>query len=166
MAASTAGVGTPRILEAEAPEPPSRELVARTAVLLRRAILTMKAIPDREAAWRSGPRCALPRPKPDYDPTYDEHAERSVTPPPRFAPSREDLARVDEVLSWLAWLRRQDDEFGARGAAIVAERAMGRPYWRIARRKYGVSDDTLRRWEMAAIAAIAARFRTRIEVMS
>ena len=133
-------------------------------MLVRRAVLTMKALPDREAAWRSGPRCALPRPKPDYDPTYDEHAERSVTPPPRFQPTREDVARCEEVLSWLAWLRRQPHF--ERAATIVAERALGRPFWRIAKRKYGVSDDTLRRWETAALTAIAARYRDRIEAMT
>lgn len=124
----------------------------------------MRALPDREIAWLASPRCALPRPAPDYDPTYDEHAERSVTPAPRFSPTREDLGRVEEVLSWLAWLRRQGD-FGKRGAEIIVARALGRPFWRIARR-FGRSDDTARRWEAGALTAIAGRFADRIEVLS
>ncbi len=68
-------------------------------------------------------------------------------------PTKADLGRYMEVLDWLTWLKRQG-EFGDRGARIVAGRAFGSSFWRIAKRQYGVSDDTLRRWEVAAITTI------------
>jgi len=149
------------------PVPPerARELLGQATVLLRRSVLTLRAVPDAERRYLASPRCSLPPSAPTYDPTYDAEALRSVTPPPKFNPSRADLGRYMEVLDWLAWLKRQG-EFGERGAKIIAQRALGNSFWRIAKRQYGASDDTLRRWEVAAVRTILASYWPRIEELS
>lgn len=71
-----------------------------------------------------------------------------------FLPDPKDMNRFLEVLSWLSWLRREND--GARDVRIITARAFGAPWWKLAMR-YGKSDDTIRRWHDAAIAMITVQ---------
>lgn len=137
-----------------------RETAGRCAVLIRRAVLTIRALPDNERRWLGGPRSPAPDPIRSLAESYDSEAARAETArAARFRPSPADVSRCLEVLSWLTWLGRRND--GRRDVAIITARAFGTPFWKLARR-YGRSDETIRRWEAGAIAAIALTFRDAI----
>jgi hypothetical protein len=122
--------------------------------LLRRSILTLAALPDREKAWLSSPRSSMP----DY--VQEASAYASEAPRVRrFQPSPEDIGRYLDVLAWLSWLGRQND--GARDVKIITARTFGTPMWKLAER-FGRSDETIRRWEIAAIDRVAHQFREEI----
>jgi hypothetical protein len=143
-----------------------REIVARCHVLLRRAILTITAIPDPDARFLSGPKSSMPRPQPDPNVSYDsEAAQAELARAGRFRPTKADLSRYMEVMSWLAWLKRQGEE-GELGARLIIYRAYGNSWWKCAQRlKLGRSDDTARRWCDSAVEAIALTFAADILAM-
>jgi len=134
-----------------------RELHAGCAQLVRRAILTIAALPDREARFHQY-RNSMPEPVRDAADSYGYDAPKT-----RFRPTPRDVDRVLEVLSWLTWLETRND--GARDVKIIVARAFGAPWWKLAHR-YGRSDDTMRRWEAGAIAAITMRFWRAIDRMT
>ena len=61
---------------------------------------------------------------------------------------------IDRMLPTLDWLRFTDK----RGRKLIWARAFGETWWKIAGR-FGRSDETARRWYMAALSAIAAGLR-------
>jgi hypothetical protein len=149
----------PEAAPATVPDPDElRQLAGRAVALLRNAIRTDAALPDRERRWLSGPRCSLPDVPPDYD---SESARDDTARAARFRPTRADVERCPVVMAWLAWLKRQND--GRRDVRIIIRRAFGTPVWAIAE-DLGRSDDTIRRWEGAAIAAIVNRYWREIRV--
>jgi hypothetical protein len=140
-----------------------RELTGRATVLIRRALLTLQALPDRERAFLKGPKSAWPTPidDPPLGYGYEPASERRA----RFKPTPADVERCLPVCGWLTWLRSQGDA-GERGARIIVLHGLGVPYWKIAPRlDQRRSDETVRRWEAAALEAIALRFRAEIEAM-
>jgi hypothetical protein len=140
-----------------------RRLCVVAAELVETAILTDRALPDRERRWLSGPRCALPDPEPDQRLAYDsEGARDDAARAARHRPTRDDITRYPVVMGWLTWLRRQND--GGRDLQILMMRAAGAPMWRIAQ-QFGRSDDTIRRWETGAIATIVNRYWREILAM-
>lgn len=147
------------------------DLVGRAGELLRRAVLTDAVLPDRERP--QGFRGSLPEMSPrdrieafghdaalavDRD-TREELRKRAE----RFKPSRADIGRCNTVLSWLGWLKHEDDQ-GLEGVAIIRSAAFKFPYARMAAR-LGVSDDTVRRRHLGAVTRIAAQFQLIIEVL-
>lgn len=167
-AAKVVGALAPRTQPTVAPAPDvdMREIIARTHVLLRRAILTVTAIPDPDGRFLGGFKSSMPTPARDASVSYgSEAAQADVAKAARFRPSRKDLDRYMEVLSWLSWLKRQG-ESGEQGVRLIVYRAHGSSWWRVAQRlKLGKSDDTARRWHDAAVTAIAYAFAARVSEM-
>jgi hypothetical protein len=122
------------------------ERLKQCEVLLRRTILTLGAVPatdsgsEIESQIRGAAELAV-----------IERSERAS----RFRPSPRDLDTAGDVLAWLAWLWRQPN--GERDVKILIARAHGAQWWRLGKR-FDRSEQQLRRWEKAAIAAIAERF--------
>ncbi len=147
-----------------------RELHDQARELLRRAVLTDAAMP------RVGPhgyRSSLPEMSPqDRVEEFGRDAARALSfymremlaqRADRFRPTRTDIARCNDVLTWLAWLRMQGEE-GKEGARIIRLNACTVPYVQIAL-KYSVDDRTVRRWHVKAVTRIAAKFPEQIEAM-
>jgi hypothetical protein len=151
-----------------------KEVRARCADLLRRAILTMAALPDRERRFLAGLKSNMPETTPttqaDLAPLglhaiYDaakEASEQQALRASRFKPTMQDVDRCLDVLEWLRWLGYRND--GRKEVRIITAWAHGVPMWKLAQR-YGRSDDTVRRWLDGAVAAIALKFRGEIERM-
>jgi hypothetical protein len=140
-----------------------RALAGKAAALVRRAVLTDAALPDRERRWLQPPRSAMPTPLPELHLAYDGEAARAETlKAARFRPTRADVARCPAVMAWLAWLKTRND--GRRDVEILVRRAFGTPMWKLAAR-FGRSDDTIRRWEAGAYAAIVNRFHAEIAAL-
>jgi hypothetical protein len=73
--------------------------------LLRRAILTLAALPDPDLRFRLGPRCAWP---PIVQAVHDAYA--AAPPTVRiFQPTAADISRWDTVFDWLRWYAREHD---------------------------------------------------------
>lgn len=125
--------------------------------LVRRAILTLAAVPDREHGWLNTVRSSMPEPVREAVESFGWQAAKA-----RFQPTPTDLDRYLDVLGWLSWLGRQND--GKRNVQIITARAFGAPLWKLAQR-FGKSDETIRRWEAAAFDDIAREFRREIEAM-
>ncbi|WP_421724782.1 DUF6362 family protein [Bauldia sp.] len=138
-----------------------RDLAGRARALVRTAVLTDAALPDPDRRYTAGPRCALPESAPDPNLAYDAEGARAATArAARFKPSRVDIERCPQVMAWLAWLKTQND--GRRDVEIIVRRAFGTPMWKLASR-FGRSDETIRRWEAGAYAAIVNRYWRDIE---
>jgi hypothetical protein len=149
-----------------------KDLVARAGELLRRAILTDAVLPDRDR-----PRGYLPT-LPSMSPADriaafgfetalavdEETREIQRRRASRFKPSRDDIERFIEVLSWLSWLKRQGEE-GAEGVRIIRLRAFRISTWSIGQR-LGISDDTVRRRHLSAVTRIAAHHWQRVEAFA
>lgn len=139
-----------------------RALAGFAAALLRNAIRTDAALPDRERRWLSGPRCSLPDVLRDPGAYDSEGARDDAAKAARSRPTPAEIERCPVVMAWLAWLKRQND--GRRDVKIIIRRAFGTPLWAIAE-DFGRSDETIRRWEAAAIAAIVNRFWREIRLI-
>jgi hypothetical protein len=151
-----------------------KEVRARCADLLRRAILTMAATPDPERRFLAGYKSGMP--EPNMSPSDRQAAfgldavieaakearEVQALRASRFKPTMQDVDRCLDVLEWLRWLGYRND--GRKEVRIITAWAHGVPMWKLAQR-YGRSDDTVRRWLDGAVAAIALKFRGEIERM-
>ena len=126
-----------------------KEGVAHCATLLRRAILTNDALPDRyrQKTW------------PDYIRAPEDAYGYSQVRPPKFRPSPRDVSNMLPVMDWLCWLGGQTN--GGRDAKLVMARARGVPRWRLAQR-HGRSERQVQRWFDGAVAAIYGRFRKQV----
>ena len=126
-----------------------KEGVARCATLLRRAILTNDALPDRyrQRTW------------PDYIRAPGDAYGYSEVRPPKFRPSPRDVSNMLPVMDWLCWLGEKTN--GGRDVKLVMARARGVPWWRLAQR-HGRSERQVQRWFDGAVAAIYGRFRKQV----
>lgn len=128
------------------------------SVLIRNAILTLAALPDRERSWLASPRSSLPEYVREAVESYGYQEARA-----RFRPTPKDIDRCLDSLAWLSWLGRQPN--GKRDVKIITARAFATPLWKVAQR-LGKSEETIRRWENDALDAIAAQFRREIMAMA
>lgn len=97
--------------------------------LLRRAILTLGAIPDPDLRFRTGPRTAWP----GY---IQETRDAYASAPPKvhtFTPTERDLTVFLDVLGWLAWYR-QKSERQAETARLFTAWMLGAPMWMLQQR--------------------------------
>jgi hypothetical protein len=136
------------------------ELIARAHVLLKRAVLTLTALPDRELRYLCGPKSPMPEPLPDPALAYDSDAAKDeVARAIRFRPTPKDVSRYLTVWQWIMWLKRQGEE-GETGVRLIIHRAHSQRGWKaIARRTHlGRSEDTVSRWYQNAVARIAVQF--------
>ncbi|HWJ71883.1 MAG TPA: DUF6362 family protein [Kaistia sp.] len=137
-----------------------RQLLRRAvAVLLKRAILTLAAQPDREHGWLNSQRSSMPEPVREAVESFGWQAARAA----RFTPSPVDIDRYLDVLDWLSWLGRQND--GKRNVQIITARAFGAPLWKLGQR-FGKSEETVRRWENDALDDVARAFTMQIMSMA
>lgn len=141
------------------------ELKGHCADLVRRAVLTLKALPDHERGWLStNLRSCMPTPVVHYAEAYkvdefDQTPERR-----RFRPTPKDRSRYLEILKWLTWLELQGPN-DARDVKIIFAWANGVAPKTLAGR-YGRSDDTIRRWMDGAFAKLTARFWQDVDRLS
>jgi hypothetical protein len=135
-----------------------KDLHAKAAELLRRAILTLAAWPDREARFFLY-RSPMPEPVRDAADAYGYHSGRLR----RFQPKPRDYDNCLEALTWLSWLSARPG--GENDVRIIVARAYDVPFWQLSQR-FAKSEDTLRRWESGAVMAIAARYWQAIERMT
>lgn len=125
------------------------EGAVRCALLLRRAICTNDALPDkyRQRSW------------PDYlQSSADAYGYTDVRPP-KFKPTPKDVSNLLPVMAWLAWLREQNN--GERDFKIIMGRARNIAWWRLAQR-YGRSERQVQRWFDGAVAAIYGHFEKEV----
>lgn len=97
--------------------------------LLRRAILTLAAIPDPDLRYRTGPRTAWPA-------YVQETRDAYASAPPRvrtFAPSQHDISIFIEVLNWLNWYRRQNRR-AEENVRLFTAWVFGAPIWMLQQR--------------------------------
>ena len=138
-----------------------RELKAHCVNLLRRAILTLRALPDRDRAYLStNLRSAMPTPVLGWlaykTEEFDQARER-----PRFRPTPRDSDIYLDVLGWLTWLEQQGPN-EARDVKIITAWALGMP-WRKLAERFGRSEDTMRRWSAGGIHKITGHFWKEID---
>ena len=125
---------------------------AHTAERIRRAVLTLRALPDREKVWLNpNPPSARPETVRLAQEAYGYDSARAR----RFRPTPRDVDQYMEALGWLAWLKRQTD--GPRDLKVIMAHIHGVPRWRMAQH-FGRSDDTIKRWRAGAIERIFRRF--------
>lgn len=128
-----------------------KEGIAYVMHRVERAILTLNALPDREAGWLYNQGGAWP----DVLQSVNEAYGYSEARPPKFRPRPKDIDEMQEALSWLCWLKRQND--GQRDFKIVFARAFGAPWWKLAAR-YGKAERTVKRWHEGAFVKMWAKF--------
>lgn len=132
---------------------PDRDELAETAELLRRAVLTITHLPDREQTWLR-----------QYTATADVVRELSEAygyeeaKRPPFRPTARDVDRCLPVMGWLAALKNEPHGTGKRDYRIIWLRAFNCPWYKIAGR-YGKADRTVQRWHDAAIAHVCVKYR-------
>lgn len=128
------------------------ELTYQCSVLVRRAVLTLSALPDPDRRFQRSPRSCMPAPVREAVESYGYISERA----PRFQPTTKDVSIYLDVLAWLNWLE-QVDEDGRRAAQVIVARAFEIPMYRL-KDQFRKSDDTIRRWEANGIAQMTFRF--------
>ncbi len=136
-----------------------QELAGQCCVLIRRALKTLRAQPDRERRFLAIGTC-MPEPVRRMLDAY----ELGETRAPRFQPSPKDVEIYLEVLSWLTWYEHHDAD-GPRDVKIIMAIAGGAPVHKIAAR-HGRSEKTIKRWEAKAYAAMTLRNWQAIERLS
>ncbi len=125
---------------------------AYTAERIRRAVLTLRALPDREKAWLNpNPPAAMPEPVRLAQEAYGYDSARAR----RFQPTNKDVDQYLEAMGWLAWLKRQND--GKRDLRVILAYVHGIPKWKLAQ-EFGRSDNTIQRWRNGAIERIFREF--------
>ena len=138
------------------------ELKKRCADLVRRAILTLDALPDRERRFLStNLQSSMPTPVADWA-HYRIDEFEAPSKRPRINVTPKDVSRFLEVLRWLAWLETENN--GARDVKIIMARTYGVSWLRLAE-QFGRSEYTVQRWQNGAFAAMTAKFWHEIEGM-
>ena len=132
-----------------------KEAIIYVGGRLRRAILTLTAVPDKDRKWIYSERSSWPEIVRAVEDAYGYQAVKR----PKFRPTSRDVDEMLPALDWLAWLGCQKD--GKREVAIIWARALGTPWWKLAER-YGKSEKQVRRWQDGAITAIWLFFRDQI----
>jgi hypothetical protein len=131
-----------------------RAALAAVRDLLRRAVLTLAALPDPDGRFLAARTTWWP------EVVRDVHEAYGYAPPRvrRFAPTPHDVSVCLEVLGFLAWHRRAHGDNQVR---LFLAWALGTPKWLLGQR-IGRSEDTvMRRIDELAIA-IANEFAHRI----
>jgi len=131
---------------------------AKCALLVERAILTGAALPDREMGFLHHRRSFWPEFRRLASEAYGYQEARRG----RFRPSPRDISNFLPVYDWLCWLRAQPD--GERDLKIITAYAFGASFGKLAAR-FGRSDERVRQWHRAALAAICGRFGKEIDQM-
>lgn len=128
--------------------------IAACATLIRRSILTLAAMPDRERNWLyHADASRMPAPVRSFFDAYSPDRSPRVR---RFRPTPRDIDRMDRGLAMVCWLGAQRN--GDRDVKLLWARAFDAPWWKLAQR-FGRSESTIRRWYDGAIASIYSAFR-------
>jgi hypothetical protein len=128
----------------------TKDDIAATAELCRRAILTVTALPDRERKWLRTQVVNL-EVRQSIDDAYGYTEERR----PRFRPTARDIDNMLPVMGWLSELRASPHP-GPRDYRIIWARAFGCPWWRLAG-QLGRSDRQVQRYYDAAIEMLTRK---------
>ncbi len=113
-----------------------RDVVAATKEALRRAVLTLVAVPDPDRRY-------LTVVTPTMHVVRDAAEAYGWTPEiVSFRPTPRDVQIYLEVLGWLAWYGRTHDETVVQ---LFLAWSTGAEWWRLTRR-FAASERTLRRW--------------------
>lgn len=131
---------------------PSRDELAETAELCRRAILTITHLPDREQTWLRKQTSTL-----DVIRTLEEAYGYDDARRPPFRPTARDVDNCLIVMGWLAALKHEPHP-GNRDYKIIWARAFNCPWHKLAA-KHGRSDKTMQRWYEHAIAHVTLKYR-------
>src|SRR5574340_1738440 len=105
--------------------------------IIRRAVLTLAVLPDREEGWLSY-RSSWPEFARDINEAYGYSAPRAR----RFRPTAKDVAQLDVVLPWLSFIKREESSFAVRR---ICAWAFGAPLWRIGQWDNCSADTVMRR---------------------
>lgn len=136
-------------------------LRAMCAVLIARALLTLKVAPDPHARFLRGPKSCMPEPIRDIMDAYGYEEPRR----PKFRATPRDVSNYLPVLTiLLPYLESLPD--GRRLLQVTMARANGVAYWKIAAKFGGCSDSNVRRLWNVAIDAMTRQFWREIEVWS
>lgn len=125
--------------------------LAEVREVIRIGWLTLAVIPDpdkRFQGWKNGWIWQVVH---DAKEAYG-YSSPSVR---RFMPSTADITRLDDVMTWMAWLRRTEGELAMRRIMVWA---YGVPIWRLGQRELR-SERTIRNRIDLSIAAIMAEFK-------
>jgi hypothetical protein len=117
------------------------EGAARTWDLIRRAVLTHDALPEKTYTVLVV-RYDIVREMADAYGYTDEK-------PPKFKPTPRDVSNMLPVWYWLTDLKRQTGT-GSRDFKLLVARARGVRWWKLAQR-WGKCEKTVQRWHDAAV---------------
>lgn len=136
--------------------------VAKCAELLRRAILTLDALPDPDARFFAQSN-GWPEIKREVKPS-EGHYEIDASPTPvrvRFRPTTKDVSNCLPVLEWLSWFQRTQN-MGKRDTKIIFAHVHGAS-WRKIGDIHGRDKNTVKRWYEGSITVIYSKFYDEIE---
>lgn len=104
-----------------------RERLDWVREVLRRAILTLGALPDPDLRYRLGPHSGWPA-------YVQETRDAYASAPPKlrtFQPTQQDVSRFLDVLGWLSWYGREHSEETRR---LFVAWVLGAPMWMLQQR--------------------------------
>lgn len=137
--------------------------IARVRELLRRAILTLAAVPDPDLRYRLGPTSAWP----DFV-RQARDAYGSAPPRVRFNPTPADHSRYLDVLAWLRWYER---EYGPETIRLFAAWVFGASMWQLqmrctTNRRVPATPATVRARMDGLVKVVAVKFGDAIDELS
>lgn len=136
------------------PQRDDSEGVVRCWTLIRRAVLTHDALPgDRLSALVSGIEIIR---------EFEEAYGYTDACPPRFTPTPRDVSNMLPVLSWLCWIKAQNN--GGRDFKLLVGRTRDIAWWKFAQR-FGRSERQVQRWFDGAVAAVYSKFESEVWAM-
>ncbi|MEO5334901.1 MAG: DUF6362 family protein [Magnetococcus sp. YQC-5] len=100
------------------------------------------------------PNCQLQQLRASWPAVLQEFFDKDDRTIPRGPPTGEAIDRMDETLSWLRWLERQQ-------VKLVWSKAEGVP-WKLILRQLGVCRATAWQWWMSALTEVASRLNERM----
>ncbi|WP_342643462.1 DUF6362 family protein [Rhodoligotrophos ferricapiens] len=121
--------------------------IAETADRIRRAILTMAAIPDPDARFVYSGVTLDYRAVRDVREAYGWDEARAR----RFRPTPRDIDDLLVIWKALAWLVQKPN--GRRDLKLLMARAFDTPWWKLGM-IFGRDERTLRRWQDGAVTAV------------
>lgn len=128
------------------PELTDSRIILAVREIIRRAILTYKALPDPDASFlNSSPYRDVVQ---DYRDAYNR-SELAL----RFTPTPYEIDQAETVMDWLYWLRRTNDDAHAR----LFRWALGVPMYRLSQIE-NVTEKTIKSRIDASVASIIHHF--------